>query len=255
VRRRHIRSIALGSLALALAAPPRHAAAQAAPAPQRPWRFGTEIAFTDISGNRQLQLFQSTFTAVRQTPESFNFDFKFETKYGRSEHVEAARSAAARVRLDWTPGAAVSPFLGLDWEYDRMRRIDSRVSGGVGANLNIDRRETARTTLSLGVVEELVKTASAGESPGTSRSDTRLHSRFAILRTLRTGVQLEFNLKYQPATARMSDYLFKADGAVRVALSTKLSWRTTYVWSRDSRPASGVGKNDRVLTTGLLISW
>jgi len=253
VQRRHNRPLALGFLALALAAPGPDAAAQAAP--RGPWRFGTEIAFTDISGNRQLQLFQSTFTVARQTPEAFNLDFKLEARYGRSEHVEAARSAAARVRFDWTPRATFSPFLGLDWEYDRMRRIDSRVSGGLGANLNLLFREGARTTVSLGLVEEYVATAAAGTSPATTKSDTRLHSRLAFLRTLRTGVQVEANLKYQPATAQMGDYLFKADGAIRVALSSSLSWRTTYVWYRDSRPAPGVGKDDRTLTTGLLISW
>ena len=257
VHRRHLRPLILGCLALALAAIAATASAQAAPAPPRrpPWRFGTEIAFTDISGNRQLQLFQSTLTAARQTPETFNFDFKLETRYGRSQGVEAARAAAARVRLDWTPRALFSPFLGFDWEYDRVRRIDTRLSGGAGANLNIAYRDQSRTTLSLGVIEEYVNTAASATAPGTVTSDTRIHSRFALLRTLRSGVAAEFNVKYQPATRDMSDYLFKADCALRVALSTKLSWRTTYVWNRDSTPAPDVRKDDRTLTTGLLIQW
>ena len=257
MHRRHLRPLLLGCLAFALAAVSATARAQTAPAQPRrpPWRFGTEIAFTDISGNRQLQLFQSTFSAARQTPETFNFDFKLETRYGRSQGVEAARAAAARVRLDWTPRALISPFLGFDWEYDRVRRIDSRIAGGAGANLNIAYRDDSRTTLSIGVVEEYVNTAASATAPGTVTSDTRLHSRFALLRRLRPGLSAEFNVKYQPATRDMSDYLFKADGALRVALSTKLSWRTTYVWNRDSSPVSGVQKDDRNLTTGLLIQW
>ncbi len=85
--------------------------------------------------------------------------------------------------------------------------------------------------------------------------DTRLHARLALLHTLRTGVQVEFNAKYQPATAHLWDYLLKVDGALRVSLNSKLSWRTTYTWNRDSTPAPGVQADDRTLTTGLLIQW
>ena len=254
MHRRHFRPLAIACLtAPALAA----SAVAQSPEPQRPrspWRFGTEIAFTDITGNRQLQLFQSTFTAVRQTPETFTLDFKVEARYGESNHVEAARSAAARTRLDWTPRARVSPFLGLDWDYDRIRKIDSRIAGGMGANINIGYQNGNRTTLALGLVVEY-EDRMAGVTPAT-KSDVRLHSRFAFQRALRPGVGLEFNLKYQPATREMSDYLFKADGALRVALTTRLSWRTSYVWNRDSTPATGVvSKDDRQLVTGLLIQW
>jgi Protein of unknown function, DUF481 len=232
---------------------PAQARAPAPRPPRSPWRLGTEIAFTDISGNRQLQLFQSTLTVVRQTPERFNLDFKLEGRYGESNHQEAAKSAAARIRFDWTPRAFVSPFLGLDAEYDHIRKIDARLSGGAGINLNVSYREPTRVTVALGVLEEYVRYASP-TSPG-SVSDTRLQLRLALVHTLRTGVQAEFNLRYQPSTARMWDYIFKTDGALRVALTTKLGWRTTYAWYRDSTPAPGVGMDDRTLTTGLLIQW
>jgi hypothetical protein len=269
---RHVCSLALACLATsgprasrALAqtaggAPPSGAppaaAAPTAPQTQRPrspWRLGTEIAFTDISGNRQLQLFQSTLTVARQSPQTFNFDFKLEGRYGESNHQEAAKSAAARVRLDWTPRALISPFLGLDAEYDHIRKIDGRISGGLGVNLNLVYRDATRSTLSLGLVEEYVRYA-APTSP-REVGDTRFHARLAVLHTLRPGVQLEFNARYQPATARLWDYLFKADGSLRVALTTKLGWRTTYTWNRDSTPAQTVQPDDRTLTTGLLIQW
>ncbi len=94
-----------------------------------------------------------------------------------------------------------------------------------------------------------------GVTPAT-KSDVRFHSRFALQRALRPGVGFELNVKYQPALRETSDYLFKADGALRVALTTRLSWRSSYVWNRDSTPATGVvSKDDRQLVTGLLIQW
>jgi len=264
VHHRHVCSLALGCLVLALPATASRGAAQTAaaapatpppqtPPPRQPWRLGTELTFTDISGNRQLQLFQSTIAVARQSPETFNFDLKLEGRYGESNHQEAAKSAAAHIRLDWTPHALISPFLGLDAEYDHVRKINARVSGGVGINLNLAYRDPTHATIAVGLIEEYVSYA-APTVPGEV-NDTRLHARLAVVQILRPGVQLELNGKYQPATSRLWDYLLKVDGALRVALTTKLAWRTTYTWNRASNPASGVLPDDRTLMTGLLIQW
>jgi len=263
VHHRHLGSFALGCLALALPSVATRGAAQTAAAPatappqappqRQPWRLGTELAFTDISGNRQLQLFQSTIAVARQSPETFNFDFKLEGRYGESNHQEAAKSAAAHIRLDWTSHALVSPFLGLDVEYDHVRKIDARVSGGVGVNFNLSYRDPTRATIAVGLIEEYVNYAAP--TVPSEANDTRFHARLAVVQILRLGVQVELNAKYQPATDRLWDYLLKVDGALRVALTTKLAWRTAYTWNRASTPASGVLPDDRTLTTGLLIQW
>ena len=277
MQNRHVRSLVLCGLAVLAGAAPRALAQDAGgtppevrpsapaegtpaspqtpapPRPRSPWRLGTEVAFTDISGNRQLQLFQSTVTISRRSPQTYNLDLKLEGRYGESNHQEAAKSAAAHVRLDWTPRALVSPFLGFDAEYDHIRKIDARVSGGLGVNLNLVHRDASRATLSAGLVEEYVDYASP-TSPG-SVSDTRYSTRLAVLHTVRPGVQFELNALYQPAADRLWDYLFKADTGLRVALTDKLGWRTAYAWNRDSTPASGVRPDDRTLTTGLQVQW
>lgn len=236
----------------ALAQLPAADTTQAPPRPPSIWRLGTEIGFTDISGNRQLQLLQATFTAVNTRPESYTVDSKLELRYGESNGVEAARSATFRLRYDRTPRAPIAPFLGLDVEHDRIRKIDVRVSGGAGVNLNFEYSDDRRTTLALGLVEEYEQRA----SETAALTDTRFHSRFALLRTIRPGVAFELNGKYQPSTAQFSDYLAKADASLRIALTTKLAFRTSYAWNRDSNPAPGVlSRDDRTLTTALVIRW
>lgn len=252
----HLRPLALSCLALALPASAASARAQTAPPPRRsPWRFSTAFAIQDISGNRQLRILQSTIRADRQTPERVNFALKLEGAYGRSGGQSVERRVGASLRLDWTPRALVSPFLGFDWDYNRILRINSRLNGGAGANINPVYGDSARVTIALGVVEEYKDVAALGTSPGATTSDTRFHSRLAIARTLRSGVQTELNVKYQPVVDDMGDYLFKADGTLRVALTTKLRWETTYRWWRDSSPAPSVRKDDHALTTGLQIQW
>jgi hypothetical protein len=218
-----------------------------------PWRYSVALALQDISGNRQLRILQSTLRAERRSPDHYVFALKLDGGYGTSSGEQLERRLAASLRFDRTPRAAVAPFLGLDWEYNRILRIDSRVNGGVGVNLNPIRGDSVRLTIALGVVEEYKRIAARGTSPGSTSHATRLHTRIAFLRTLPSGVQLELNGKYQPVYDDLGAYLVKADGTLRIALSSKLRWETTYRWWRDSRPASDVQKNDRSLLTGLSI--
>jgi hypothetical protein len=219
-----------------------------------PWRFGLEIGFTDINGNRDLQLFQGAFTAEHQRRDAFIFNTKLEARYGESNRTVAAQNASFRLRFDWRPRSGASPFLGFDAEYDEIRKIDLRVSGGTGVNLNLASSEAHRGVLAFGVVAE--HEVRAEDVSPRELSDTRFHTRLAYSRTIRAGVVVEATGKYQPSTTTSSDYLASADGALRVALNQTLSFRTRYEWKRDSTPAPGVAsKDDRTLTATLVISW
>jgi hypothetical protein len=257
VERCHRRALAVIALALGAS----ELAAQAAPAPpapraRSPWRFGASLAVQDISGNKQLRVLQSSIRVERQTPDRVVLAFKLEGGYGKSSGAEELeRRLSSSLRFDWTPRARISPYIGLDWDYNRILRINARVNGGAGANVNLSYRDSARVTLALGVVEEYLNTAARDASPGSETNDTRFHVRMSLARTLPSGVQAEVNAKYQPVVNRLTDYLFKADGTLRVALTTHLRWETTYRWWRVSSPAGDVRKDDRALITGLAIQW
>jgi len=246
---------ATGSLGAQEPLPPPAVPAMRVPPPlPRPWRFGLEIGFTDISGNRDLQLFQGGFTVEHRRQDEYIFNSKLEVRYGESNNATAVDNSALRLRFDWRPRSVISPFVGFDAERDRIRKIDSRISGGTGANLNFIRGDTRRATLAVGLIGEF-ENREAGVSP-RSLEDIRLHTRLAYFRVIRAGTRFELNAKYQPATSAMSDYLASADGAVAVALSTKFSLRTHYEWKRDSTPATGVkSKDDRNLTVTLLVAF
>jgi hypothetical protein len=268
VERRHRRALIVTALALGASGPAAAAAAQTAPVaaptaqaapaprPRSPWRFTTSLAVQDFSGNRQLRILQSTIKVERQTPDRLNLAFKLDGGYGKSGGMgELERRLSSSLRFDWTPRARISPFVGVDWDYNRILRINARVSGGAGANVNLSYRDSARVTLALGVVEEYLNTAARGTSPGAITNDTRFHLRLSLARTLPSGVQTEVNVKYQPVVDRLADYLFKADGTLRVALTTRLRWQTTYRWWHDNAPAQGVRKDDRALITGVELQW
>jgi len=252
VEHRYRRALTVTALALGASGLAAPATAQTA---RSPWRFSTSLAIQDISGNKQLRILQSTIRVERQTPDRLILAFKLEGGYGKSGGEEKERRLSSSLRFDWTPRALVSPFVGVDWDYNRILRINARVSGGAGANVNLSTRDSVRVTLAIGVVEEYLNTAARGTSPGSITEDTRFHLRLSLARTLPSGVQAEFNVKYQPVVDRLADYLLRADGTLRMALTTRLRWETTYRWWRNSSPAQSVQKDDRALITGLAVQW
>lgn len=219
-----------------------------------PWRFGLEIGFTDVSGNRDLQVFNGVFTTEHQRTTDYVFNTRFEARYGKSDSRVAVSNSAIRLRFDWRPRTGVSPFLGLDFESDMIRKIDSRISGGTGLNFNIAPREDRRTTIAVGLIAE-IEDRFQNVSPNHI-SDTRFHLRFATIQPLSGTATFEGNAKLQPATRTPDDYLFSADASLRVTITRTLAFRTRYEWKRDSTPAPGVlSKDDRSFTVSLLLSW
>ena len=219
-----------------------------------PWRFGVEIGFTDIAGNRDLQLFNGVYTMEHQRTTAYIFNARFEARYGRADTIVAVSNSAFRLRFDWRPREHVSPFLGFDVESDRIKKIDTRIKGGAGVNINIAPREDRRTTLALGLIAEIEERFHT-VTP-RSLSDWRWHFRFATLQPLNGHVVFESNAKFQPSTRRLGDHEAGADLAMRVTITRTLAFRTRYEWRRDSTPAPGVSsQDDRSMTFSLLMSW
>lgn len=219
-----------------------------------PWRFSLEIGFTDIAGNRDLQVFNGVYTAEHQRTTDYILNLRAEARYGRTEDIVAVENSALRLRFDWRPREGLSPFLGLDVESDRIRKIDARIKGGAGMNINVAPREDRRTTIALGLIaeiEERFRTVTPRH-----KSDWRLHSRFATLQPLNSHVVFEGNAKLQPATSDIGDYEASMDASLRVTVTRRTAFRTRYEWRRDSTPAPGVSKeDDRSLTFSLLMTW
>lgn len=239
--------------AFAQQAPPVPSVRVPAPVPP-PWRFGIEVGFTDVSGNRDLTVFAGTFTAEHQRRDLFIFNTKLEARYGQSNGSRAVDNSAFRLRFDWRPRDRVSPFLGADVERDAIRRIRTRVSGGTGFNFNLVSRDDRRALVALGLIGE-VEYRDPGISPNEV-GEVRLHTRASYFNAISRDISVEANAKYQPAVRYLPDYLSAADAVVRARLSRALAFSTRFEWKRDSRPAPGVlSRDDRTLTASLLIAF
>ncbi len=218
-----------------------------------PWGFGLEIGFTDIGGNRDLQVFNGVFTSEHKRTTDYVFNTRFEARYGHSDGTVAAAYAALKTRFDWHPRAGTSPFVELDIESDRIAKYDERITSGTGLNFNIAPREDRHTTVSVGLAAD-IENRFAYVVPNNV-TDIRYTLRFSTLQPVDGSTVFEANATLQPVTRDVSNYLLNAVASLKVTMTRKIAFRTRYEWKRDSRPAAGVNPDDRTFTVALAYSW
>ncbi len=218
-----------------------------------PWRFQLDFGFQDVSGNRDLTVFNGGFTVEHRRQDRFILNGRLESRYGRSNGVTSVESQAARLRFDWRPRALVSPFLGLDANRDLIRKTVLRLQGGTGANINLDVRDARRTLVSFGLAFDYQQ-FTAATTPRVSR-DVRFLTRFQTQRLISGTTRFDLTAKFQPTTEDARDYLAGIDAALRVSITRRMGLTTRLEYAYDSRPAPGVKPGDRSLTVALSFAW
>ena len=239
--------------------PPDSTALHAAPAPPRPappppWHFQVDFGFQDIGGNTDLTIGNASFAMERRPQSKIIIAFRADARYGRSNGVEAANDQKIRARVDWNPKNALAPFLGVDAVHDEVRRLALRTQVGSGVNINLDVRDSSRTSLSAGfILEHEIYTPA--ETLLAAANQERYLLRATTQRILRQGSRLDVSLRFQPSIRDGADYLAYFEAALRVGLTKKLGLTTKFDWTRDTRPVPGVREEDRALTAGLSFAW
>jgi hypothetical protein len=223
------------------------------PPVQPPWKFQVDLGFQDVSGNRDLTVFNSALSVERLRSDRLLLATRLEARYGRSNGQTSVNSQLARIRLDLTPRDPVSPFLGLDLSRDEIRKMALRAQIGTGLNFNVSVRDENRTLFSLGFVGDFQR-FTAGVTP-THAEDSRLYTRFQTVQLFGQSTRFETVLKLQPTLRDFADYLLSADVSLRVAITRRVGFLTRFEYGRDSRPPSGVQPSDRSFNLSLSIAW
>lgn len=226
------------------------------------WKISAEFSFTDQSGNKVLQLLTGGLSVSHLQRDDFRLDTSFKTRYGRSNGDLVAFSHTASLAFDFRPEADWSPFLFTDAERDEMKRLDVRLSSGAGIKRVFYRGgRSDEVSLSIAMLHSYEQIAPRRETedlsplPGSTSQAARWSMRSRLRYQIRDGVTLNHLTLYQPVANEMADYLLRSDTGVKVLLTEQLALSVEYQLKRDGRPPEGVGPNDRLLTTGLIIDF
>lgn len=245
-------------LAALLILVPRAAAGQSAETDPDRWNISAELSYTDQSGNKVLRLLTGGLRVSHLEKEDFQLEGSLQSRYGQSEGEVVARNHYASLSFDLHPESVWSPFLFMDAERDQFKRLDLRFSGGAGAKYTAFRGSgsSEAISISLALLYSHQAIRSTAEDPFPNEGGlARWSLRVRGSRDLRPGVTLQHATFYQPVWDEMADYLLRSDTEARVLLTERLALSIAYQLNRTARPPEGVGPDDRLLKTGLIIAF
>lgn len=213
--------------------------AQASKDPQgatSPWKRTLDLAGSLFIGNRP-QTVLTTRGRLSHADSTFELGGDVRFTYGEAnedgERVVGQRSWLGTVNLDVYPHARHSPFVLGTVETSLERRIDMRVSGGVGHKLTFVDTERAKANLSLALMGERSRLPGA-DGAVTVESLARFSTRVRASRRIGTRLALSMESFYRPEADRFSEYTFANTASLGYQVNSRLNLKLTYQDNYDS---------------------
>jgi putative salt-induced outer membrane protein len=242
---------AAGVLALALTS-----AVYGQDPPPKKVTFTGDIGFVNTAGNTEVTTLslgdKLTYRAgILQLTQTFAL------VYGRSEGVQNANSQNLRGRADFFLVERLSVYGYVGYERNRFAGIARRTDEGAG--LAFAALKTGRHELDLEAGGSLVQERRFPDPAlDATVGENFLAGRGALRYKLLLGKNTWFqqSLEYLPNLEDGDDYRFNSETALVAPISSHFGLKAGYLIKyNNAPPAAGLAKTDRMLTTGLQISY
>lgn len=219
------------------------------------WNAEAGLTLQASGGNESLTVFTATVGLGHLQPDVFELSTDGRLRYGESEGEKVAHNLRGDVMMDLWPAATWSPFLFATGEQDPIKKLESRLNGGVGAKRTFWQDGWSEVSTSAAVLysyEDLEVPDTLADTLGngvtqTARWSWRVRGRLEM----GEGSRLEQVLFFQPAWDRLKDYQLESVTKLRIAINKTLSFNTEVLYQRDNTPAPEVGPDDYSISVGL----
>lgn len=236
-------ALALGAVCGAvLAVAPARAAAQAVPASQAApakksaWKRSMELAGSLFIGNKP-QAVLTTRGMASHRDSTFQLTTEGRFTYGESNR-DGAREVSQRLwfastTLDVWPYAGHSPFLLGTVESSFERRIDLRISGGLGHKMTFVSNERSLANLSVAMLGEHSRLPDA-EGNVTTQDLARISLRVRTRRKLGERAEVAHESFYRPEYASMTNFTVSNSLSAGYKMNDKVALKVSYLDNYDS---------------------
>jgi putative salt-induced outer membrane protein len=218
--------------------------------------FTGDIGFVNTAGNTHLTTInvgdkltvQAGKVALTQT---------FALVYGKSEGVQNANSQVLRARADYPLGTRLSMYGFAGYERNRFAGIDHRIEEGVGLAAALLRSPMNELDLEAGVglvQQRLLPDPAIDATVSDNFFSGRAAAKYKHLFSKTTYFQQ--TLEFLPNLEHSSDYRINSESALVAPISTHFGLKASYIIKYNHAPPSAtLAKTDRMLTTGLQVSY
>lgn len=245
---------------LLLATAWRVAVAQESNAPPGGFAVGTELGLNAARGNANYTMMSSSFRLTHLNRKLLELDWLTGFNYGESNKKVIARRLVSSLKADWNPQATWSFFVFGSGERDVTRRLDLLSTTGMGEKWTYYRTTITGLSLSVAAVHTYKQFAplppsSSPPPPEPRRSTARVSIRPRFVQRRPTGWSFEQMTFWQPVFNAISDYMLEADSRVGYAVTKTSTVFAQHTYRHDSRPPSGVGRDDQLMVAGVKVQF
>jgi putative salt-induced outer membrane protein len=208
-----------------------------------------EFGFVSASGNTRLATVNFGDKVVAKA-RSWTITQQGAYIYGKTNGVSSANLLKAALRGDHIFKGRVGLFLGSQFERNRFAGFTSHTDqiAGISAQVLTLPRDTLRFDGG-GVYTHEVRVDSTKKSfPAARAGMAYKHSFGGTSSFTQTG-------EFVPNLEDNDQYRVNTESIITAKMTTHFGIKLSYLIRYDSRPAAGFGKSDRILTTGLQVTY
>ncbi|WP_405282362.1 DUF481 domain-containing protein [Gaopeijia maritima] len=207
---------------------------------ESPWTLEGEVGTSLYFGASDQTAFLINGGAEHESDDVvFGGEAGFE--YGEARVLEGEpyvnkRSWSSKLNLDYAPDDRINPFLSLTAEGSYERRIDLRLSGGLGARYQFVQGGSGRLDLSLSALVERTDPRVESDEDDEIELLARGSARFRARRSMREGgVVFDLVSFYKPALQEPSeDYTVEVTSSLTFALTNSVGLKLSLSDKYDS---------------------
>ncbi len=212
-------------------------------------RITADLGVVNTAGNSDLTTV-NVGQALRWRRGRLALGQTFRVVYGRSDGVTTSALWRAGVRGDYDLSSAVAVYVATGFDRDRFAGLARRLEEGAGVAMGLVRRLRDRLDAEAGLSLVQQRSILAAENDFASgRAAASYVHHFAKETFAQQTVSLDANLQDG------ADYRISTESALVAPLSRRLALQISYVIRYDHQPEPGFRSTDRLLTSGLQISF
>jgi putative salt-induced outer membrane protein YdiY len=217
--------------------------------PPKPWKGSAELSFVNANGNTKSSTFSNKDHFEYASGRALlDLDAGALRGTSRGDLTAEQYFASEKVGYKWSDNDYV--FERLRWDKDRFAGINNRYDASLGLGRQLMKTVPNQLLVELGtgyVWEERL----AGQ-PRNDYAAGRAYARYDRALSPTSGFRQDVVYVHNYEQAR--DYRIKTETSVTAAMTSVLSLKTAFVWSRAGRPPPGFIKDDTVVSAALIVS-
>lgn len=211
--------------------------------------FSGDIGFVSASGNTRLTTLNVGDKLVR-TDDRWTLSELGAYVYGETKGVATANQLRFAGRADYALHPRIAVFAGASFERNKFAGFDSRADEVAGLSWKALTEPTDSLSLDAGGV-----LTQESDVDGTHKSFPSARLAAAYKHGFTKASYFQQLAEYLPNLQTSGAYRVNTESAIVAPISSHVGIKAGYVIRYDSKPPTNFGTTDRLLTTGVQISY